>query len=645
MTPVIRSSGITYYPQLMYDVTTGWFAGPKAENAEWFSAMLERVATDYYFWRKNYFPEDGAVLTTRDQRDQDVFRDQFEDLLTELLGRLKADCPFYSPRYAGHMIAEQSLPSIAGYFAAMLYNPNNVTSESAPVTLDLEIEAASLIAKMLGHEPGGWAHLCSGGTVANFEALWVARNCLMLPHLVADVSERLGLEAQPIGLSPSDWITAYASLFSQGVPSETIHQAIRESKANVSVQGWAKVAAAFGVDPVLVVPETYHYCFDKALDLLGLGRGAIRRVKVDRDFRMDVRDLSTVLDSAHASGQAILAVINVMGTTEEGAVDPLNEVAALRDSLVRNGKPGFWLHADAAYGGYLRSMMIPERIGLGESSATAILRGKPVELALQLPEANACDAFECLGQADSITVDPHKLGYVPYPAGAISFADARTKPLLRQVAPYLQESSMTFDEEVRSKQVGMYALEGSKPGAVAAGVWMSHRLIPLDTSGHGTLVRETIRNACKLHALLGQDLSTKCRVECLCPPGSNIVCYAFAPKSGSRLEVINNLNLELYSRLSIGSGKRANIYAQKFFVSRTTLLPGQYSVGTVSPFLERLGVTESEYAQHGVFLLRSVLMNPWYQASLDRGKDVLASLVEHLFETAEAILDEQETGG
>ena len=58
----------------------------------------------------------------------------FEDRLIELLAALKSDCPFHSPRYAAHMVAEQTLPSIAGYFAGMLYNPNNVSREAAPVT-------------------------------------------------------------------------------------------------------------------------------------------------------------------------------------------------------------------------------------------------------------------------------------------------------------------------------------------------------------------------------------------------------------------------------------------------------------------------------------------------------------------------------
>ena len=53
----------------------------------------------------------------------------------------------------------------------MLYNPNTVTSEVAPVTVRLEIEAGRLISRMIGYDDGSWAHLCSGGTTANIEAL------------------------------------------------------------------------------------------------------------------------------------------------------------------------------------------------------------------------------------------------------------------------------------------------------------------------------------------------------------------------------------------------------------------------------------------------------------------------------------------
>ena len=113
--------------------------------------MLRRVVQDYYAWRRNYFPEDGIVIDAHARRLDEEFHDAFEDRLQELLARLKADFPFQSPRYAGHMVAEQTLPSIAGYFAAMLYNPNNVSREAAPVTVWLELEACALINRMLGY--------------------------------------------------------------------------------------------------------------------------------------------------------------------------------------------------------------------------------------------------------------------------------------------------------------------------------------------------------------------------------------------------------------------------------------------------------------------------------------------------------------
>lgn len=626
--------------EFMQSLNSGWFAGPKAENAEWFARTLERVAWDYYFWRRNYFPEDGAVISAKLQREQEDFRATFDDLLIELLGRLKADCPFHSPRYVGHMVAEQTLPSIAGYFAAMLYNPNNVTSEAAPVTVELELEASRMIAQMLGHGPEGWAHLCSGGTMANFEALWVARSVMMLPLAIAEIRDALDLGPAGPMQTPRQVIEAFAELFVLA-PESQVRQAMQASTANISSRGWASIARSFDIQPIVIVPETHHYCFDKALDLLGLGRDAIRRVRVDSDFRMDVFDLARNLDDAESRGESVMAVVAVMGSTEEGAIDPLDQILALRDDRVSQGKHGFWTHADAAYGGYLRAMMIPERIGLGKPSIETFIDGKAVELALDLPELHACDAFANLGECDSITIDPHKLGYVPYPAGAISFRDARIKPLLRQVAPYLQEGGMTIEEELQSNQIGMYSLEGSKPGAIAASVWLSHRCIPLDTSGHGRLMQETIRNASKLHALLARDWSSACQAITLCVPGSNIVCYALKPKGATTLAEINALNRSLYARLSIRESQDANVYAQKFFVSRTTLAPSQYRPDTVAPFLERLGVSADEYASEGVFLLRSVLMNPWYASSLEKGDDVLVRMVEHLHQLADSWLLEQ----
>lgn len=634
---------------------SAWFAGPKAENGEAFAAIIQRVVQDYHAWRRNYFPEDGVVLDSAQRRANEPFFDAFEDRLTELLGRLKADYPFQSPRYAGHMISEQTLPSIAGWFATMLYNPNNVTAEVAPVTVQLELEAARMIARMVGYGEDSWAHLTSGGTIANIEALWLARTVAVLPHITASMREELGLPTNSLlsgfGLAPDEALQAFSRCFAEaetlhGVGEETTRRIIRAyvtAEANVAEHGVADVARATGWNPVVFAPETHHYCLLKAMDVLGLGRQSLRRVPVDGEFRMDLSALETMLDEAIGNGEHPMAVVAVAGTTEEGAIDPIDRIARLRQEREKRGLPSFWLHADAAYGGYLRTMAVPQRMGLGEPETQVKLGGEIRTVRLDLGDRGACAALESLSETDSVAIDPHKLGYVPYPAGAVCFRSDLVRPLARQEAPYLEDEVSGIDAERKSEGIGVYILEGSKPGAAAAAVWLSHSLISLDISGHGRLMQSTVRNAAELYELLERvpDWTGDRRVQaiCLCPPGSNIVCYAFRPSGDSPgLRAINALNRDLYRQFTVGAEGSSRFYGQRFFVSRTTLHASQYSPSTVNGFLERLGVDPLEYEKEGVFLLRSVLMNPWYEESKRRGRFFLSEMVVELYDTAERLV-------
>jgi glutamate/tyrosine decarboxylase-like PLP-dependent enzyme len=348
-------------------------------------------------------------------------------------------------------------------------------------------------------------------------------------------------------------------------------------------------------------------------------------------------DLDAQLDRAQARGDHVLAVVAVVGTTEEGAVDPVDKVLDLRSRREAAGRPSFWIHADGAYGGYLRTVVTPRRMGLGEPTALVRLGEDTRPIPLHLPEHGTCDALERLGECDSITIDPHKLGYIPYPAGAVCFKSDLVKPVARQSAPYLEEAPADVRAERSSEGVGVYILEGSKPGAAAAAVWLSHTLIPLDTDGHGLLMRQTIRNACELHALLAEypTHSPGCPVRAVaaCPPGSNIVCYAFRPAAGGApLARINRLNRRVYDRFNLRPGER--VYNQSFFVSRTEFTSPRYSETTLAGFLGALGVDAADYRREGVFLLRSVLMNPWYTQAKERGRFFLSELVADLYRAA-----------
>ncbi len=631
-------------------VMSGWFAGPKAENGEWFAATIQRIFQDYHSWRRNYFPEDGVVLDSQHRRASEPFQDAFEDRLMELLAKLKGDFPFYSPRYAAHMISEQTLPSIAGYIAAMLYNPNNVSPEAAPVTVRLELEASQMIAGMLGYGPDCWAHLTSGGTIANIEAMWVARTVKFLPLVIRDMRSAFGLDPMPwpeapralIEINPMETLQGLARTFADtfsrvGKTPDTTRRLIRayqESAFNAVERGLQSVTGMTGAKPTVLVPESHHYCFEKAVDVLGFGRRSLVSVRVDSDFRMDVGHLSEQLEHVRSGGGTVVAVVAVVGSTEEGAVDPLDDILELRSQREAAKLGSFWLHADAAYGGYLRTMILPERIGLGKPHTEVKFGDKVRRIDLKFPERGACEALQRMGECDSITIDPHKLGFIPYPAGAVCFRSNLVKPVARQDAPYLEDAPSDVETERKSDGVGLYILEGSKPGAAAAAVWLSHKVIPLDNSGHGLLVRETIRNAFELHALLEEYPDSTMQAVCLCPPGSNIVCYSFRPKEGpASLVQLNALNDHLFRRFTLHENER--VYNKSFFVSRTTISPARYSVGAVEGFLGRLGVSKDEYANAGVFLLRSVLMNPWYTEAKARGRHFLSELTTALHRAAE----------
>jgi glutamate/tyrosine decarboxylase-like PLP-dependent enzyme len=83
--------------------------------------------------------------------------------------------PFFHPRYAGQMLKPPHPAAAAGYVAAMLVNPNNHALDSSPATSAMEKEAVAELAAMLGLAEPSLGHLTASGTIANLEALWVAR--------------------------------------------------------------------------------------------------------------------------------------------------------------------------------------------------------------------------------------------------------------------------------------------------------------------------------------------------------------------------------------------------------------------------------------------------------------------------------------
>jgi glutamate/tyrosine decarboxylase-like PLP-dependent enzyme len=132
------------------------------------SALLEAAIAANRDWEASYGPFDRHPATEVEDAVASA-------LLQSLNERLRGNYPFFHPRYAGQMLKPPLELAVAGYLAAMLVNPNNHALDGGPPTAEMEVEAVEALARMFGLARH-LGHLTSSGTIANLEALFVARS-------------------------------------------------------------------------------------------------------------------------------------------------------------------------------------------------------------------------------------------------------------------------------------------------------------------------------------------------------------------------------------------------------------------------------------------------------------------------------------
>ena len=662
-----------------------WFLGPRAENIDLLHELLAAAVDSHVEFRRGFHPEDPTHLTER-LRASPEFRVGADRLRREtavLLDKLRLSAPFSSMRYQGHMLWDQALPGLVGLVAALLYNQNNVAAEASPVTTRLEMEAGRDLCRMLGYVvppaneaatwagPSPWGHITSGGTIANVEALWAARNLKF-----AAVALRRAIQEVP-ALSPAralevplwdgsrarlveldtwtllnldlDAVAGLpAALAGLGVSPETLTQAL----AGYAVQnvGLLQFYRAFMADvpepPALLAPATGHYSWPKAATLLGLGQNAVLVQRVDEDARLDLEAVEETLEQAVRRRIPLLMAVAVIGSTEESAVDPLAGLAALRTRYQARGL-NMMIHADAAWGGYFRSMLRDGEDGEAEPERG----GVPTYAMSDYVQAQ----YEALPLADTITVDPHKGGYVPYPAGALCYRNAAMREAISLRAPVVFHNQS-------EPSVGIYGVEGSKPGSAAAAVWLAHRVIRPDRTGYGrilgqcmwtakraflrlaslqdprfavTLFNKTpaeragaprgvrqaelqrLRDLVPLDngALLARLERSKTDRRLFAQVGSDQVILAFALNArdadgapNSDLARANALNEAVFARCSVTEPRR-DMTGLDLVLTSSRFDPAVYGQGFVNSFCRRMGVMPEPGA--GITFLISTTMDPW----------------------------------
>ncbi|MDH4036705.1 MAG: aminotransferase class V-fold PLP-dependent enzyme [Candidatus Krumholzibacteria bacterium] len=327
--------------------------------------------------------------------------------LLEAAGRLHDNFPYHHPLYIGQMLKPPHPVARLAYVLAMCINPNNHALDGGRASSRMEKEAVAELARMLGWREH-LGHLSAGGTMANFEALWIAREL---------------------------------------APGKTV---LASSQA--------------------------HYTHPRLSAVLGVPFAA---VQADARGRMKLDVLRGML----AEG-GVGTVVATVGTTATGSVDPLREII----DLARNH--GVRVHVDAAYAGYF---------------TLADNLGEP-----------ARRAFDAMGDADSVVIDPHKHGLQPYGCGCVLFRDPSVGRFYKHDSPYTYFSSGDL-------HLGEISLECSRPGAAAVALWTTMRMLPLERGGEFARGLEAGREAA---LVMYRALCGDARFAPLFEPELDIVVWA-----------------------------------------------------------------------------------------------------------------------
>ena len=219
------------------------------------------------------------------------------------------------------------------------------------------------------------------------------------------------------------------------------------------------------VDGEIIVPESAHFSFKKAADMLNL---KIVEADLDDNYKIDVESVKDLISDK------TVAIVAIAGTTELCLIDPIEEISKIAY------ENNIYFHVDAAFGGF----SIP------------FLR----DMGYDLPVFDFSLDGVC-----SITIDPHKMGLAPIPAGGILFRKEEYLDVMAVDSPYLTVKTQS-------------TIVGTRSGAASAATYAVMKYFGKE--GYSKLIKESMDNA----KFLKENLE-KIGYDVICEPELNLVAF------------------------------------------------------------------------------------------------------------------------
>jgi aromatic-L-amino-acid/L-tryptophan decarboxylase len=351
------------------------------------------------------------------------------------------------PHYYGYITGGGNQTAILAEMLSASLNQNNLKWHSSPISTEMEKLVIKWVSQFIGYPDGAAGAILDGGSTANFNCMAVARKN-MAPESLSD----------------------------EGM---------------------------YGQKPMTIyVSEEGHSSFDKAVDMLGIGKKYLRKIPVDDQFRIRTDLLEQEIQMDRNKGMNPICVIGIAGTTNTGAVDDLAELASIAE------KNRIWYHVDAAYGG-------------------PAARAESVK-----------HLFSGMEKADSVVINPHKWLFVPFEAACILVKEPEK---LRKTFSHLPDYLKSDDTGDGRTDLMEYQLPLTK-SFKSLKVWMT-----LKAYGAKRLT-ETIQKDIDHAKYLAELVQKSDDFELLAPVPLSITCFRFAPP-GLEERYVERLNQKLISQI------------------------------------------------------------------------------------------------
>jgi aromatic-L-amino-acid decarboxylase len=370
----------------------------------------------------------------------DIYREVAENVMLYPMGNVH-------PRFWSWYMGSSNFAGALGDFLAAIQGSNLGGGNHAAALMDQQV--VGWFKQIIGFPPSASGTLVSGGSMANIIGLTVARN-----------------------------VKANLDVREEGVAA--IERPLR----------------FYGSDQL-------HSCHRKAMELLGLGNRALRRIATNDKLQIDVAALGAAIAEDRAAGFLPACIIATVGTVNTGAIDDLQALAAVA------AREDLWLHVDGCIG--------------------ALIAIAPVN----------CRRVAGIEKADSIALDPHKWLHAPFEAGCALVKDALVHRNAFAVTPeYLETAPRGLAAAPWLNDFGVQTTRGFR----ALKIWMA-----LKEHGVEKFGRLIDQNIAQCH-YLGALIQVEPLLQMVSPPNINIVCFRYRPQ-GMSVNNLKALNIEIMLRL------------------------------------------------------------------------------------------------